>query len=121
MDLRFALLVVPPLEMACGVDLGSSILEGSGVLANWATDIGGAEGGGGGDEVGEAEDVFGAIAGGGGSGGTVSIAAPALACITGFTGEGRNGEAVIVLVAVLVSRGVKLILSSLNFLILVLP
>jgi hypothetical protein len=62
-------------EMACGVDLGTSILEGregSNVLANWAKDIGGRVGGGGGNKAVEAEDVLGAITGGGGGGSPVA-------------------------------------------------
>ncbi len=56
---------VPAVEMACGVDPGMSVLEGSDVLANWATDIGGAVGAGSGYEAGEVEDILGAITGGG--------------------------------------------------------
>ncbi len=65
---------VPAVEMACGVDLGTSILEGSDVQKNWASDFGGVVGGGGGDEAGEAEDVLGAIASGGGSSGSITTA-----------------------------------------------
>ncbi len=56
--------------MACGVDPGTSILKESNILANWATDIGRAVGGGSSNKAGgEAEDVLGTIAGGrGGSG-----------------------------------------------------
>ncbi len=36
---------VPAAEMACGVDPVRSVLEGSNVLAKWATDIGSAGGG----------------------------------------------------------------------------
>jgi hypothetical protein len=43
---------VPVAEMACGVDPGTPVLEGSNVLANWAMDIGGVVGGGGGNEAG---------------------------------------------------------------------
>ncbi len=46
--------------------------EGSKVLANWATDIGGAVGGGVGNKAVEVEDILGAIAGSGGGGGTVA-------------------------------------------------
>ncbi len=44
-------------EMAWGVDLGTSVLEGSDNLANWATDISGTvgRGGGGSNKVGEVE------------------------------------------------------------------
>ena len=42
---------VPKAEMACGVDPGTSVLEGSNVMANWA-DIGGAVGKGGGTRLG---------------------------------------------------------------------
>jgi hypothetical protein len=54
-------------EMACGVDPGTSVLEGSNIQENWATDFGGAVGGGGGNKAGEAEDVLDAISSGGGS------------------------------------------------------
>jgi hypothetical protein len=33
--------------------------------------------------------------------------APALACITGITGEGGNGNDVVVLITIIVSRGVE--------------
>jgi hypothetical protein len=46
---------------------------------------------------------------------------PTLACVAGITGKGHNVEADIVLIAILVIRGVKIILTSLNFLVLVLP
>jgi hypothetical protein len=47
---------VPAAEMACGVDPGTSVLEGSNIQENWATDFGGLVGGGGGDKAGvEAE------------------------------------------------------------------
>ncbi len=55
--------------MACGVDLGMSILEGSGILAKWKMDIGGTVGKGSSNKGGEAEDILGTIAGGGGGGG----------------------------------------------------
>ncbi len=32
---------VPAVEMACRVDLGTSVLEGSNIQKNWATDFGG--------------------------------------------------------------------------------
>jgi hypothetical protein len=65
---------VPAAEMACRVDLGTSILEGSKVLANWAIDIGGVAGGGGSNKVGAAEDVCSAITGSRGSGGAIPSA-----------------------------------------------
>ena len=65
---------VPAAEMACRVDPDTSVLEGSNVLANWATDIGGTVGRGGDKKMGKAEDVLGAIAGGGGSDGAVMSA-----------------------------------------------
>jgi hypothetical protein len=37
---------VPTAEMACRVDLGTSVLEGSNVQENWSTDFGGMVGGG---------------------------------------------------------------------------
>jgi hypothetical protein len=52
--------------MACGVNSGTSVLEGSSILENWATDISSRVGRGSGDKAGEAEDVLGAIAGSGG-------------------------------------------------------
>jgi hypothetical protein len=58
--------------MACGVDPGTSILEGSDVQEIRATDIGGAVGGGGGKKAREGEDVFGDIAGCGGSSGAIA-------------------------------------------------
>jgi hypothetical protein len=67
----------PLAEMACGVDLGTSVLEereGSNALANWAMDIGGAVGGGSGYEAVEAEDFLGTIGTGGGGSGTVARA-----------------------------------------------
>jgi hypothetical protein len=57
----------PTAEIACGVDPGTSVLEGSNVLANCAIDIGGEVGGGSGDKAGEVEDIIGAIAKGEGS------------------------------------------------------
>jgi hypothetical protein len=57
----------PAAEMACGVDPARFILEGSHVLANWATDIGGTVGGGCSDKAGKAEDVL-------GSGGAITSA-----------------------------------------------
>ncbi len=39
-------------EMACGVDPGASILEGSNVKKNWAMDFGGKVGGDGSNEAG---------------------------------------------------------------------
>ncbi len=57
---------VPAAEMVCRVDPGMSVLEGSNVLANWATNIGSMVGGGGDDKAGEAEDIFSAIDGGSG-------------------------------------------------------
>ncbi len=65
---------VPAAEMACGMDPGMSVLEGSSVLTNWATDISGMVGLGSGDKAGEAEEVLGTIAGSGGGGGAVASA-----------------------------------------------
>jgi hypothetical protein len=65
---------VPAAEMACGVDPGMSVLEGSNVQKNWATDFGGVVGGGGGDKAGEAEDVLSTIASGGGSSSSIATA-----------------------------------------------
>jgi hypothetical protein len=49
------------------------------------------------------------------------VPAPALTCVAGITGEGRDGKAAIVLIVVLLVRVSKLISNSLNFLVLVLP
>jgi hypothetical protein len=110
-------------EMVCRVDPGMSILEGINVEKNWATDFGGMVGGGGGDKAGEAEDVLGlnckcpgqmAMA--------ITLApAPALACVVGVTGKGRDGKDVPVLIAVFIGRGVKPIIIILNFLVIVPP
>ncbi len=58
--------------MACGVDPGSSVLEGSNIQKNWAMDFSGVVGGGSGYKAGEAEDVLGAITGGGGGSGSTA-------------------------------------------------
>ncbi len=63
---------VPTAEMACGVDPGTSVLEGSNVQENWATDFSCMVGGGSGGKAKEAEDILGAIASG--MGGSSSIA-----------------------------------------------
>jgi hypothetical protein len=65
---------VPAAEMVCGVDPGTSVLEGSNVQENWAMDFGGMVGWGSGNEAGEAEDVLGAITGSGGSSGFIASA-----------------------------------------------
>jgi hypothetical protein len=65
---------VPTLEMACGVDPGTSVFKGSNVLANWATDICMVVGGGNGNKAGEAEDILGAITSGGGDSSAVASA-----------------------------------------------
>ncbi len=111
--------VVPIVEMACEVDPGTSDLEWSNLLANWAMDIGSAMGRGGDNKAGEEEDVFGADFCWWGwrqrlckplGWRTMVIPrapAPTLACIAGVTEEGRNSETVIVLVAAVVGRGIK--------------
>jgi hypothetical protein len=43
---------LPAAEMACGVDPGPSVLEGSGVQENWAKDFCGTVGGDGSEEAG---------------------------------------------------------------------
>jgi hypothetical protein len=43
---------LPTAEMACWVDLGTSILEGSNVQENWAMDFGGMVGGDSGNKAG---------------------------------------------------------------------
>jgi hypothetical protein len=62
---------VPAAEVPCVVDPGTSVLEGSDILANWVTDIGSTVGGGGSNKAKEAEDVLGTITSSGGSSGTV--------------------------------------------------
>ncbi len=62
---------VPAAEMACRMDPGMSVLEGSNVQDNLATYFGGAVVRGGGNEAGEAEDVFGAITGSGDGSGSI--------------------------------------------------
>ncbi len=62
---------VPTVEMACRVDLGKSVLEGSNIKENWATNFGGVVGGGGGNKAGEVEDVLDAITSGGGGSGSI--------------------------------------------------
>jgi hypothetical protein len=65
---------VPAAEMACGVDPGTSVLEGSNVQKNWATDFVGMVGGGGSNKAGEAEDILDAITSGGGSSRSIATA-----------------------------------------------
>ncbi len=43
----------------------------------------------------------------GSGGGSGSVAAPALTCIAGITGEGRDGKDVVFLVAIIIGGGVK--------------
>ncbi len=59
------------MEMACGVDPGTYVLERSDAQENWAMYFGGMVGKGGGNKAGEAEDILGAIACGGGSSGSI--------------------------------------------------
>jgi hypothetical protein len=48
--------------------------------------------------------------------------APTLTCVACVTGEGHDEKAIVVLIAILVGRGLKLILTCLNnFLVLVIP
>jgi hypothetical protein len=70
---------VPTIEMACGVDPGRSVLEGSNILSNWAMDIGSALGGGSGNTAWKVEDILGAIASGRGQ----LLHRPAQACQSG--------------------------------------
>jgi hypothetical protein len=65
---------VPAAEMACGVDQGMSVLEGSNVQENWAMEFGSVVGGGSGDKAREVEDVLGAIAGNRGGSGSIASA-----------------------------------------------
>jgi hypothetical protein len=65
---------VPAAEMACKVDPSTSVLEGSEVQENWATDFCGMAGGGRSNKAGEAEDILGAIAGNGGGIGSIASA-----------------------------------------------
>ena len=55
---------MPAAKMACGVDPDKSVLEGSNVLATWATDFGGVVGGGSSKQAMEAEDILATISGG---------------------------------------------------------
>jgi hypothetical protein len=124
---------VPAVEMACRIDQGMSVLEWSNIQANWELDIGGAMGGDGGDKVGEAEDVLGTIASSGGSGGTLGSARgerqrrlpkpppPPLPASRASLAKDAMARLLLSL-SQLLSIGVsKLILTSLNFLELVLP
>jgi hypothetical protein len=61
-------------EMACGVDPGTSVLEGSNIQKNWAMDFSSVVGRGSGDKAGEAEDILGAIASSGGGSGLIVTA-----------------------------------------------
>jgi hypothetical protein len=61
-------------EMACRVDQGTSVLEGSNVEKHWAMDFGNVVGGGGSNKAQEAEEVLGSIAGDGGGRGSISRA-----------------------------------------------
>jgi hypothetical protein len=64
----------PAPDMACRVDPCTSVLEGSNVLAHWATDICMAVGGDGDNKVGEAEVALDTITGSKGSSGTIASA-----------------------------------------------
>jgi hypothetical protein len=68
---QFALLVCPQWRWSAGWIRAHQSLR-SNVLANWATGIGGAVGGGGSNKAGEAEDVLGAITSGRGGGSAVA-------------------------------------------------
>jgi hypothetical protein len=128
---------VPAVEMACRVDLGTSVLEGregSNILANWAIDIGGAVGGGSGNKAVEVEDILGTIACGRGSSSAVASALgrwrwrlaellppplplPALQVSLARDAMARLSSSLSLLLLVGVTT---LILTSLNFLVLVL-
>ncbi len=63
---------LPTAVMACGLDPGTSVLEGSNIKVNRAMAFGRVVGGGGGDKVGEVEDILGAIASGRGGSGSIA-------------------------------------------------
>ncbi len=96
-------------EMACGVDPGTYVLERSDAQENWAMYFGGMVGKGGGNKAGlrqgqqrlhreHPEGMAMAI---------TQAPTPALACIAGVTGKEGDGKDVIVLIAVVAVRGVK--------------
>jgi hypothetical protein len=114
-------------EMACGVDPGTSILEGSNVLANWATDIGNAVGGGSGGTAGEAKDILGTITGGRDSGGGVASARGGrqwqlpLPSLQASLARNAMTRLLLSLLSPLLVGVSKLILTSRKVLVLVLP
>jgi hypothetical protein len=124
---------VPAAEMTYGVYPGTSVLEGSNDLANWATDNGRAVGRGGGNKAGEAKDILGAIAGVGDSSGTIrstrgglqlqSPKPPPQPLLASWASLARDVMARLLLSmspSLLVGVS-KLLLTSPNFLVLVLP
>ncbi len=58
--------------MACGVDLGTYVMEGSNSQENWAMDFGRVVCRGNSNKVREAEDILGIIAGSGGSSNSIA-------------------------------------------------
>jgi hypothetical protein len=124
---------VPAAEMAWGLDLGLSVLEGSNIQENWAMEFGGALGGGSGNKAGEAEDILGAIAGSRGGSGSIASArgkrcwqsperlpqsSPVLPASLARKEIARMSLSLLLSSLVGVS---KPIIFSLNFLVLVLP
>ncbi len=119
--------------MACGVDPGTSVLEGSGIQENWARDFGSMVGGGGGDKAGERENILGAINGGGGSSGSMASAwgrqhwqspkPPPLPLLVSQASLAREAMARMLLFSLpsLLVGMLKPIIISLNFLLLVVP
>ncbi len=65
---------VPAVEMACGVDPGTSVLEGSNFQKNWVMDFDRVVGGGGSNKAWEPIDLLGAITSGWGGSGSITTA-----------------------------------------------
>jgi hypothetical protein len=113
--------------MACWVNPGMSVLEGSNVLANRATDISGVVGGGVGNKAGVAEDDLGAITNGVGSGGAVASARggqqrglpkpprPPLPASCASLARDTMARLLLSLLPLLSVEVTKLILTSLNY------
>jgi hypothetical protein len=124
---------VPAEKMACRADPGTSVLEGSDVLANWAMDIGSMVGRGSGVKAGETEDVLGAIAGGGGGSSAIAstrggwqqrspkpLPSPLPASRASLARDTMARLSLSSLLSLLIGVS-KLKLTSLNFLVLMLP
>ncbi len=120
-------------EMACGVDPGTYVLEWSDAQENWAMDFGGMVGKGGDNKAGEAEDILGAVSCSRGSRGSIVSAQsgrqwqspkppppplPALQASLAREGMARMSLSLSPSSSVGVSRP---IIISLDYLVLVLP